>query len=40
MESVSGKTRSLFPLPITRRTICFESTAETGSVIASLIRKP
>jgi hypothetical protein len=27
-------------LPMTRRTICFESTAEMGSVTASVIRKP
>ena len=40
IESVSGKTRSLLRLPMTRRTICLESTAEMGSVTASLIRKP
>ena len=40
IDSVSGRARSLFRLPITRRTICFESTAVTGSVTASLIRKP
>ena len=40
IDSVSGRIRSLFRLPMTRRTICFESTAETGSVTASVIRKP
>ena len=37
IDSVSGRTRSLFRLPMTRRTICFESTAETGSVTVSVI---
>lgn len=40
IDSVSGIARSLFRLPIKRRTICFESTAVTGNVTASLIRKP
>ncbi len=40
VDSVSGRIRSLFRLPMTRRTICLESTAVTGSVTASLIRKP
>jgi hypothetical protein len=30
----------LFRFPMTRRTICFESTAKTGSVTASVTRKP
>ena len=38
--SVKGNARSLLPFPITRRTICWESTAVTGSVIVSVIRKP
>ena len=40
IDSVSGRMRSLFPLPTTRSTICFESTAEMGSVTASVMRKP
>jgi len=40
MESVNGRARCLFPLPITCSTICFESIAVIGSVIASLIRNP
>ena len=39
IDSVSGRTRSLFRLPMTRSTLCSESTAETGSVTASVIRK-
>jgi len=40
IDSVSGRTRSLFRFPMTRSSICFESTAVTGSVTASVIRKP
>ena len=40
IDSVSGRIRSLFRFPTTRTSICFESTAEIGSVTASVIRKP
>jgi len=40
MESVNGRARCLFRLPITCSSICFESMAVTGSVTASLIRNP
>ena len=40
IDSVKGRARSLFRLPMTRSTICFESTAVTGSVTASAIRSP
>ena len=40
IDSVNGSARSLFRLPMTRRIICWESTAVTGSVTASPIRNP
>jgi len=40
MDSVSGRARSLLPLPITRSNNCLESTAVTGSLIASPMRNP
>jgi hypothetical protein len=40
IDSVSGNARSLFRLPMTRKTICFESTAVMGKDTASPSRKP
>ena len=40
MDSVCGRTCSVFRLPMMWSTICFESTTEMGSVTASVIRKP
>ena len=40
IDSVKGRMRSLLPFPMTRSTICLESTAVMGSVTASVIRSP